>query len=266
MTAASPMCALCGHAGVALACDLMLGVAPGAVRTLNSKRQVSRGEAVFHMGDEFRFLHTVQKGWLKTVQTLEEGREQIMGIHLPGDVLDLTGITSRVHGCTAIALEDAVVCSVRTFDCPAGTGADHTRERRFRQVLSALIVREQRTMLMLGNMSAMDRLVWFLNDVSARLAARGQCSTEFRLPMTRREIGRLLGLELETVSRLFSRLQRDGEISEENHRIVLRPAAPAAAPRRSAANAVQGAMAGPPPAAPLRRVWYGAMAPQDLHP
>ncbi len=227
MNTDSPNCSICGRCTVALPCNLMSGNGDGRAHMPNYTRHIARGEAVFHTGDEFRSVHTVQRGWFKTTQSLDEGREQITGFQMAGDVLDLGGIASGVHGCSAIALDDSVICSIPNAEIRGAPGRRDERERCLRRIMSALIVREQRTMLMLGNMSAEERVVWFLNDLSARLAARGECDSEFDMRMSRGEIGSLLGLELETVSRLFSKLRRDGVIGGKRRHVVMAGAGPA---------------------------------------
>jgi len=92
-------------------------------------------------------------------------------------------------------------------------------------VLSREIVRDHGVMMLLGSMSAEQRLAAFLLNLSRRFTARGYSASEFHLRMTREEIGSYLGLKLETVSRLFSRFQADGliEVQQKHVRIVDTP-------------------------------------------
>ncbi len=88
--------------------------------------------------------------------------------------------------------------------------------------MSREIVREHSVMLLLGSMSAEERLAAFLLNLSQRFEARGYSRSEFVLRMTRAEIGSFVGLKLETVSRLLSRFAADGllEVNQKNVHIV----------------------------------------------
>ena len=151
----------------------------------------------------------------------EDGREQVSGYHMLGDIIGLDGIGTDQHGCQAVALEDTEVC-VLPFDRLEHLAQNVAAlQRNLYQLLSKEISRDQNIMLLLGSMRAEERLAVFLLNLAERYRLRGYSSTEFVLRMTREEIGSYLGLKLETVSRLFSRFQEEGLIQVQGRAVKL---------------------------------------------
>jgi CRP/FNR family transcriptional regulator, anaerobic regulatory protein len=175
-------------------------------------RVVRRGESLYRAADPFESLYTVRAGSFKTVILHRDGLEHVTGFHLSGETLGLDGVCADRHGCDAIALEDSIVCIVpfRLLEvlCQEVKSIQH----HVHQLLSRSIAREASLMMQFGTMSASQRVAAFLIDLSERFSARGYSRSEFNLRMTRDEIGSYLGMKLETVSRMFSRLQKDGII------------------------------------------------------
>ena len=177
---------------------------------LGNRTKLKKGDALFHNGAPFTALYAVKLGSLKTTVLSDDGREQVAGYHMPGDLLGLDGLGDDRHGCEAIALEDSELCVM-----PFGRIEDLARhvpalQHNLHKFMSREIERDHRVMLLLGSMRAEERLAAFLLNLSERYKARGYSSTEFVLRMTREEIGSYLGLKLETVSRLFSKFQEEG--------------------------------------------------------
>ncbi|MFM0136359.1 fumarate/nitrate reduction transcriptional regulator Fnr [Caballeronia grimmiae] len=177
-----------------------------------STRTVRRGEMLYRSGDAFQSVYAVRSGCFKTVIMHRDGNEQVTGFHLAGDALGLDGVSADHHGCDAIALEDSVVCII-PFDllellCREVKAIQHHVHR----LMSSEIVRESNLMLLLGTMTAEQRVAAFLLNISTRMKARGYSPAQFLLRMTREEIGSYLGLKLETVSRMFSKLQKAGVV------------------------------------------------------
>ena len=177
---------------------------------LGNRIKLKKGDALFHNGSPFTALFAVKLGSLKTTVLSDDGREQVAGYHMPGDLLGLDGMGEDRHGCEAVALEDTEVCVlpfVRIEELARRVPALQHNLHRF---LAREIERDHKVMLLLGSMRAEERLAAFLLNLSERYKARGYSSTEFVLRMTREEIGSYLGLKLETVSRLFSKFQEEG--------------------------------------------------------
>jgi len=187
-----------------------------------ARRRVKRGDALFNAGDGFNALYAIRSGFLKTTVINDDGREQVTGFHMPGELLGLDGIGSGKYNGNALALEDAEVC-VLPFSLVEELGREiPTMQRHLHAVLSREIVRDHGVMMLLGSMRAEERLAAFLLNLSKRFTHRGYSPSDFNLRMTREEIGSYLGLKLETVSRLFSRFQDDGliEVQQKHVRIV----------------------------------------------
>lgn len=186
------------------------------------RRSVRRGETLFRSGDPFEAVYAVRTGFFKTRVSSEDGRDQVTGFQMAGELLGLDGISNDRHSCDAVALEDSQVCVI-----PYGQLERLSREftdlqRQFHKILSREIVRDHGVMLLLGSMRAEERLAAFLLNLAQRLQARGFSASSLVLRMTREEIGTYLGLKLETVSRCFSRFQEEGvlEVKQRQIRIL----------------------------------------------
>lgn len=191
-------------------------------RVVASRRKIARGDHLYQAGESFRSLFAVRTGFFKTTVASEDGREQVTGFLMAGEILGLDGIVSDHHACDAIALEDSEVC-VMPFDKLEELSAHvSSLQRHVHKIMSREIVRDQGVMLLLGSMRAEERLAAFLLNLTQRLQARGFSSNDLVLRMTREEIGSYLGLKLETVSRGFSRFVSEGilEVQQRQVRVL----------------------------------------------
>jgi CRP/FNR family transcriptional regulator len=180
---------------------------------LGNKLKLKKGEILFHSGAPFTSLYAVRLGSLKTTVLSDDGREQVAGYHMPGDLLGLDGMSEDRHGCAAVALEDSELCVMPFTRIEEVARQVPALQHNLHKFLSREIERDHKVMLLLGSMRAEERLAAFLLNLSQRYQSRGYSSTEFVLRMTREEIGSFLGLKLETVSRLFSRFQEEGLVT-----------------------------------------------------
>ncbi|WP_439518773.1 fumarate/nitrate reduction transcriptional regulator Fnr [Hydrogenophaga sp.] len=179
-------------------------------RVISTRKRVKRGSALFNVGDTFTSLYAVRSGFFKTCVTTADGRDQVTGFQMTGEIIGLDGIVSDRHSCDAIALEDAEVC-IMPFDQVEELSREFTTlQHHVHKIMSREIVRDHGVMLLLGSMRAEERLAAFLLNLVQRLHARGFSQSEFVLRMTREEIGSYLGMKLETVSRTFSKFVEDG--------------------------------------------------------
>lgn len=204
---------------------LPVGLERDALRQLDElvtrRVRLKKGDTLYRPGDPFTALHAIRLGSCKTTVLAEDGREQVTGYHMLGDVIGMDGIGAGHHGCQAVALEDSEFC-VLPFDELETLGRSVAPlQRNLHQFLSREISRNHSVMLQLGSMRAEERLAAFLVNLSQRYRERGYSSTEFVLRMTREDIGSFLGLKLETVSRLFSRFQQEGLIQVQGRFIKL---------------------------------------------
>ena len=179
-------------------------------KLLTARIRLRKSETLFRTGDRFTSLYAIRSGSCKTVSLSEHGHDQVAGYHMPGEIVGTDGVGAEAHGCQAIALEDTEV-SVLPFERLAEMSRQNRDfQHNLHRLLSREIARGRALLLLLGTMHAEQRLAAFLLDLSQRYQALGYSSCEFVLRMTREEIGSYLGLQLETVSRLFSRFQREG--------------------------------------------------------
>jgi CRP/FNR family transcriptional regulator len=191
--------------------------------TLVAKRRaVPRGDALFRAGDAFQSLYAVRTGFFKTCVASEDGRDQVTGFQMAGELLGLDGISHDRHNCDAIALEDSQVCVIPFAQLETLSRDFVALQHQFHKIMSREIVRDHGMMLLLGSMRAEERLAAFLLNLTQRLHARGFSASALVLRMTREEIGSYLGLKLETVSRTFSKFSEDGllEVKQRQIRIL----------------------------------------------
>ena len=186
---------------------------------VGTRKSVARGDALFRNGDRFDALYAVRTGFFKTCISAEDGRDQVTGFQMAGELLGLDGISTDRHSCDSVALEDSQVCVIpynRLEDlCQGFTGLQH----QFHKIMSREIVRDHGVMLLLGSMRAEERVAAFLLNLTQRLEARGFSASSLVLRMTREEIGSYLGLKLETVSRTFSKFQEEGLLEVKQRQI-----------------------------------------------
>jgi CRP/FNR family transcriptional regulator, anaerobic regulatory protein len=191
---------------------------------VSQRRALARGEALFRVGEPFTSLYAVRTGFFKTCVSSEDGRDQVTGFQMAGELLGLDGIGTERHTCDAVALEDSSVCVIPFHELEALSREFSDLQRQLHRIMSREIVRDHGVMLLLGSMRAEERLAAFLLNLTQRLKSRGFSASELILRMTREEIGSYLGLKLETVSRAFSKLQDDGSLEVRQRQIrVLDP-------------------------------------------
>jgi len=202
-------CSTCCLKGVCLPCDLDGNELGRFGEIATAKRRVPRGASLYHNGDRLESLYAVRSGAFKTIGVSRNGTEKITGFHLPGELLGLDAINGGCHGYNAVALEDSEVCIIPFAQLEQLAMSLPALQHQLLRLLSGDISRDHGLMLLLGSMTAEQRLAAFLLSLSRRYQRLGYAGDRFVLRMTREEIGNYLGLTLETVSRLLSRFQRE---------------------------------------------------------
>jgi CRP/FNR family transcriptional regulator len=183
--------------------------------------RLRKGEPLFCAGDRFTSLYAIRSGSCKTVSLSEEGRDQVAGYHMSGEIIGTDGIGMGSHYCQAIALEDTEVCSLPFERIETLSRQNNQFQHNLHRLLAMEIARERSIMMLLGTLHGEQRLAAFLLDLSQRYQARGYSSSEFVLRMTRKDIASYLGLKLETVCRLFSRFRREGLVQVQGRVVKL---------------------------------------------
>jgi CRP/FNR family transcriptional regulator len=177
------------------------------------RRPVERGERLFRPGDPMHAVYVARDGAFKTTRLNEDGEEQVMGFHIAGELIGLDALGTGVHRCEAIALVTANVCEVPFAELSNVAALLPGLQHQLLRVIGQSVGRDHDHMDMLGRKQANERIALFLHGLGERLAYFGHSASDFKLPMSREDIARYLGLALETVSRSFTRLQDDGVIS-----------------------------------------------------
>jgi CRP/FNR family transcriptional regulator len=189
---------------------------------VQSRRPVDRGQTLFLPGTPFHALYVVRSGAFKTFVTNEQGETQILGFHLPGEILGLDAISAERHQCTAEALERTTVCEVPFARLSHIALQVPDLQRQLLRVISREVMRDHEHLVMLGRRQAQERLAIFLKSLSERYRRLKRDPALLTLPMSRYELANYLGLVVETVSRLFTRFQQMGvlEVRRKNVRIL----------------------------------------------
>ena len=186
------------------------------------RRRLKEGQALYREGEGFHYLYAVRSGTFKSAITLADGREQVTGFQMAGELMGLDAVASGKHASNAIALEDAEICSIPFLHLLDAAAVHRGLQQVLSRLMSREIVREHGLMALLGMMNAEERVSAFLLNISQRLKARGYSPREFHLRMSRADIGSYLGMKLETVSRTLSAFQLKGllEVDKKHVRIV----------------------------------------------
>jgi CRP/FNR family transcriptional regulator len=207
-------CANCNLRELCLPCGLPSAEMQALDEVIYTRKRAKRGESIYRAGEAFGALYAVRSGFLKSSVVLEDGRDQVTGFHMAGEIVGMDGIGTDRHSADVTALEDTELCVI-----PYARLEEAGLQRQLHRVMSRELVRDQGVMMLLGTMRAEERLAAFLLNLSQRFTARGYSPHEFHLRMKREEIGSYLGLSLETVSRLFSRFQADGLVTVQQKHI-----------------------------------------------
>jgi CRP/FNR family transcriptional regulator, anaerobic regulatory protein len=216
------LCSTCHLRDLCLPCGLSGTDTQRLDGLMFARRKVAAGQPLYNQGDKFQFIYAVRSGTFKSSLTLADGREQVSGFHMAGELMGLDGVASGAHASSATALEDTEICAIPYTHLNDLAAESASLQLVVARLMSREIVREHSLMMLLGSMNAEERLAAFLLNLSQRLKARGYSPSEFHLRMSRAEIGSYLGMKLETVSRTFSAFQQQGllEVDKRHIRIV----------------------------------------------
>jgi len=221
-TALTTLCSTCHLKDLCLPCGLT-GTDVERLDGLKfARRRIREGHALYHEGEKFQFIYAVRSGTFKSTLNLKDGREQVTGFQMAGELLGLDGLAAGKHASSAVALEDAEICAIPYAHLSELAAVSADLQLVISRLMSREIVREHSLMMLLGSMNAEERLAAFLLNISQRMKARGYSASEFHLRMSRAEIGSYLGMKLETVSRTFSAFaqQRLLEVDKKHVRIL----------------------------------------------
>ena len=200
-----------------------MGLAEGDLNKLDKiikrRRPVEKGEFLFHLGDNFRSLYAIRSGSMKTYTSQSNGQDQVIGMHLPGELIGLDAISKNRHACSAVALETASVCEIPFEHLEELSREIPGLQHHLFKLMSDEIQHDQCHMTVLARMPVENRLASFLMSLSERYKSRGYSSTEFNLSMSRSDIANMLGMAMETISRLLTNFQEQGLLKVERKHI-----------------------------------------------
>ncbi|MFA5630923.1 MAG: fumarate/nitrate reduction transcriptional regulator Fnr [Porticoccaceae bacterium] len=171
-------------------------------------RPLQKGDYIYNVGEPFKSIYAVRSGAIKGFTLNHEGIEQVTGFYLPGEIFGMDGIGHPNHINSAVALETSAICEIPFSRMEDLSIQIPSLQRHFFALMSREITNDQQLIAMLSKNSAEERIATLLTSISARNARRNLSSVRFRLPMSRADIGNYLGLTVETVSRVFSRFQK----------------------------------------------------------
>ncbi|MGY1447807.1 fumarate/nitrate reduction transcriptional regulator Fnr [Pseudomonas chlororaphis] len=217
--------AACANCSVLELC-LPLGLSGPEIERLDTlivqRFKVKKGAALYRTGDPLRSLYAVRIGSFKTSMVSVDGREQVTGFQISGEMLGLDAISADEHACSAFALEDSEVCPIHFAQLEKLAQDLPSLQHSLNKLLSREIVRDHSMLMLMGNMNSDERLAAFLLNLSQRLSLRGYSSRDFILKMRREEIGSYLGLRLETICRGIAHLRDQGlvEISGREVKVL----------------------------------------------
>jgi CRP/FNR family transcriptional regulator len=207
VTAIKTQCSDCHLRDLCLPCGMNAPDVERLDSLMFARRRVAAGQTLYREGDKFQFIYAVRSGTFKSSLTLADGREQVSGFHMAGELMGLDGVAQGTHASSTTALEDTEICAIPYAHLNELATQNSNMQHIVSRLMSREIVREHSLMMLLGSMNAEERLAAFLLNLSQRLKTRGYSATEFHLRMSRAEIGSYLGMKLETVSRTFSAFQ-----------------------------------------------------------
>ena len=188
---------------------------------IDRKRPIHKGDKIFHDGQELHSLFAIRSGTFKTFTVNEQGEEQITGFHLAGDLLGFDAIAENAHPSFAQALETSMVCEIPYTNLDSLSNTMPKLKKQVLRLMSTEIKTDQEMLTLLNRKNAEQRVATFLVSLSERYRARGLSATEFRLTMTRSDIGNYIGLTVETISRLLNRFHKNELIKVDGKLITI---------------------------------------------
>ena len=184
-------------------------------------RPYKKGDHLYRQNDEFKSVYAVRSGSFKSYVLSDSGQGRVTGFFLPGEIIGMDGIASKHYANSTQALEHASICEIPFSQLEKLSHQLPNLQHHFFAIMGNEIAKDQQIHTLLSSYTAEERTASFLLGLSSRYARVSLSPTRFLLPMTRSDIGEYLGLTVETVSRIFTALQRKGLIDVNNREIEL---------------------------------------------
>jgi CRP/FNR family transcriptional regulator len=188
---------------------------------VDQPKPLHKNDYLYHDGDKTMAIYAVRSGCVKTMTESSNGDEQIVGFHLPGELLGLDGFADGVHTCNAVALETSSVCELPIDKLEDLCSSLPGLQKQMRRIMGREVTSDHKQLLLLGKMTAEERLASFLLSLSGRMQERHWNSNEFNLTMPRQDIANYLGVAVETVSRLFATFHNEKIIEVDRRHVTI---------------------------------------------
>lgn len=193
----------------------------GLERLHIGRRRLRQGQAIYREGDRFQFVYAVRHGIFKSTVSKNDGRDQVVAFHLPGERFGFDGLADGRHPTTATAIEDAEACAISYSELNEAIGQHHAMRHQIPAMITTEFLRERRLASLMAKTPSDQRVATFLLNLAGRLHERGYAAQDVQLRMTQEDIGSYLGTTLETVSRCLSSFARQGYVAVHRRRIVI---------------------------------------------
>ncbi len=190
-------------------------------RIIQRSRPLQKGEHLYRQDEIFSSVYAVRSGSVKAYSITDNGQEQVTGFYFPGEILGMDGIAKNKHASSARALETASICEIPFDKLGELSLRVPNLQKHFFQLMSQEIAEDQQLLTLLSKNTADQRVATLLLSISARNKRRKLSAANFRLPMSRTDIGNYLGLTVETVSRVLSRCQKMEVLGVDNKEITI---------------------------------------------
>lgn len=191
-------------------------------KTVSRGKPLHKGDHLYRQEDEFRSIYAVRSGSIKAYSVTESGQESVSGFYFPGEILGMDGIGRNRHASSARAMETSSLCEIPFKNLGLLSQEIPSLQQHCFQLMSKEIVEDRQLMALLSKSSAEERLATFILTISARKARHRYSESDFRLPMSRADMGNYLGLTIETISRVLGKFQKMGMLSVDNKKITIK--------------------------------------------
>jgi len=188
---------------------------------IQQRRLVKKGDSIFSQGEKSGCIFAVRSGSVKSFTTARNGEEQILGFHLPGELLGLDGLDNQIHSCSGIALDTSTICELPIDELNVLCVKMPGLQQQLLSLISNEITKDHSMLLLLARRNSEQKLATFFINLSNRFKVRGYSANEFGLTMSRYDIGNYLGLADETVSRLITKFRENKVIDADRKKIKI---------------------------------------------
>ena len=184
-------------------------------------RPLKKGDHLYRQTDPFKSVYAVRSGSFKSYLLGPDGQGRVTGFYLPGEIIGMDGIASKSYSNSTVALEHASVCEIPFSQLERLSQQLPSLQHHFFAIMGNEIAKDQQIHTLLSSYTAEERIASFLLSLSSRYSRVALSPDKFLLHMTRGDIGEYLGLTLETVSRIFTGLQKKGVILVKNKEVEI---------------------------------------------